>query len=36
MKKAIAGYTPNVAWMRFRTTDGFDMDGAGTSASTPK
>ncbi len=36
MKKAIAGYTPNVAWMRFRTTDGFDMDGAGTSASTPQ
>jgi hypothetical protein len=36
MKKAIAGYTPNVAWMLFQTTDGFDMDGAGTSASTPQ
>jgi len=36
MKKAIAGYTPNVAWMLFRTTDGFDMDGAGTSSSTPQ
>jgi hypothetical protein len=36
MKKAIAGYTPNVGWMLFHTTDGFDMDGAGTSASTPQ
>jgi hypothetical protein len=36
MKKAIAGYTPNVAWMLFRTSDGFDMDGAGTSSSTPQ
>jgi len=36
MKKAIAAYTPNVAWMLFRTIDGFDMDGAGTSASTPQ
>ena len=36
MKKAIAAYTPNVAWMLFRTTDGFNMDGAGTSASTPQ
>ena len=36
MAKAIAGYTPNVAWMKFQTTDGFDMDGAGTSASTPQ
>ena len=36
MKKAIAGYTPNVAWMLFQTTDGFDMDGAGTSSSTPQ
>lgn len=36
MTKAIAGYTPNVAWMKFQTTDGFDMDGAGTSASTPQ
>jgi len=36
MDKAVAAYTPNVAWMLFRTTDGFDMDGAGTSASTPQ
>jgi Subtilase family len=36
MKKAIAGYTPNVAWMVFQTNDGFDMDGAGTSSSTPQ
>ena len=36
MDKAIAGYTPNVAWMMFQTNDGFDMDGAGTSSSTPQ
>jgi hypothetical protein len=36
MDKAIAGYTPNVGWMLFHTNDGFDMDGAGTSASTPQ
>jgi hypothetical protein len=36
MKKAVSGYTPNVAHMRFQTSDGFDMDGAGTSASTPQ
>jgi len=36
MKKAIAAYTPNVAWMLFQTIDGFDMDGAGTSSSTPQ
>jgi hypothetical protein len=36
MKKAIAGYTPNVSWMMFKTDDGFDMDGAGTSSSTPQ
>jgi Subtilase family len=36
MEKAIAAYTPNVAWMKFRTTSGFDMDGSGTSASTPQ
>ena len=36
MEKAIAGYTPNVAWMRFQTNDGFDMNGAGTSSSTPQ
>ncbi|HEU0157174.1 MAG TPA: hypothetical protein VFQ82_13960, partial [Stellaceae bacterium] len=36
MDKAIAAYTPNVAWMKLNTTDGFDMDGAGTSATTPQ
>ena len=35
MEKAVAGYTPNVAWMKFQTNDGFDIDGAGTSSSTP-
>jgi Subtilase family len=36
MEKAVAGYTPNVAWMDFESTDGFDMNGCGTSASTPQ
>jgi hypothetical protein len=37
MEKAIAGYTPNVAWMDFKTLpSGFDMSGGGTSASTPQ
>lgn len=36
MVKAIAGYTPNVAWMKFQSASLFDMDGAGTSASTPQ
>ena len=36
MQKAISGYTPNVAWMKFKTVNGFDMDGEGTSASTPQ
>jgi subtilisin family serine protease len=36
MKKAIAAYTPNVAWMKFRTRHQYDMDGAGTSSSTPQ
>jgi hypothetical protein len=36
MAKAVAGYTPNVAWMKFQTTDAFDMDGRGTSSSTPQ
>jgi hypothetical protein len=36
MKKAIAGYTPNVPWMLFQTQNQYDMDGAGTSSSTPQ
>ena len=37
MDKAVAGYTPNVAWMDAKTTpNGFGMHGAGTSASTPQ
>ena len=36
MQKAIAAFTPNVPWMKFETTDGFDMSGGGTSASTPQ
>ena len=37
MKKAIAAYTPNVAWMEFgNLPSGFDMSGGGTSASTPQ
>ena len=26
MQKAISGYTPNVAWMKFKTVNGFDID----------
>jgi hypothetical protein len=29
MKKAIAAYTPNVAWMKYRTNDQFAMDERG-------
>lgn len=37
MEKAIAAFTPNVAWMNYKDTpDGFDMNGGGTSASTPQ
>lgn len=36
MEKAIAGFTPNVPWMRFNTVDGFDMDGGGTSCAAPQ
>ena len=37
MEKAIAAYTPNVAWMNYKVFPcGFEMDGAGTSASTPQ
>jgi hypothetical protein len=36
MKKAIAGYTPNVGWMNFGTRHQYDMNGGGTSSSTPQ
>jgi hypothetical protein len=37
MEKAVAAFTPNVPWMRYdRLPAGFDMDGGGTSASTPQ
>lgn len=37
MEKAIAAYTPNVAWMQFKDLPGgFSMDGGGTSSSTPQ
>lgn len=36
MAKAAAAYTPNVPWMTRGTTDGWAMNGAGTSASTPQ
>ena len=39
MEKAVAAYTPNVAWMSNKNKDnpsGFTMDGGGTSASTPQ
>jgi subtilase family protein len=37
MDKAIAAYTPNVAWMTFNDLpSGFNMGGAGTSSSTPQ
>ena len=36
MYKAIAAYTPNVPWMERGTVDGWDMNGKGTSASTPQ
>lgn len=37
MKKAIAAYTPNVPWTAYQhNPHGWDMDGGGTSASTPQ
>ncbi len=36
MAKAVGAYTPNVPWMRWNTDNDWDMDGAGTSASTPQ
>jgi subtilisin family serine protease len=36
MDKAIAAYAPNTAWMTMGTACDYDMDGGGTSASTPQ
>jgi hypothetical protein len=36
MDKAIASYAPNTAWMTMGTACDYDMDGGGTSASTPQ
>jgi hypothetical protein len=37
MKKAVAGYTPNVPWMCSKTNpQAWDMNGGGTSAATPQ
>jgi hypothetical protein len=37
MKKAIAAFTPNVPWMNYKVLpSGWDVDGGGTSASTPQ
>jgi hypothetical protein len=37
MEKALAGFTPNVAWMKFDDLpSGFEMSGDGTSASAPQ
>lgn len=36
MVKAVAASTPNVPWMKLGSTNGWALDGAGTSASTPQ
>jgi hypothetical protein len=36
MEKAIAGYTPKVAWMEYKGAAPFSMRGSGTSCSTPQ
>lgn len=36
MEKAAAAYTPNVVWMKYDDPPGFEMNGGGTSASTPQ
>jgi hypothetical protein len=36
MEKALGGATPNVPWMRLGGPTAWEMDGAGTSASTPQ
>jgi subtilisin family serine protease len=36
MEKALGAYTPNVPWMRLGNPKAWEMDGSGTSASTPQ
>lgn len=36
MKKAVGGYTPNVAWMKYESQHDWELNGGGTSASTPQ
>ncbi len=36
MRKSLGAYTPNVPWMGLGNTMAWDMDGGGTSASTPQ
>ena len=36
MERAIAAYTPNIAWAKWRQPDVIDLDGAGTSSATPQ
>jgi hypothetical protein len=36
MVKAIAAYTPNVPWAKWKTENKFDQNGAGTSCATPQ
>jgi subtilisin family serine protease len=36
MEKAVGAYTPNVPWMRLGNPRAWEMDGSGTSASTPQ
>jgi len=36
MRRAIAAYTPNTTWARWRQPDVIDLDGAGTSSATPQ
>jgi len=36
MRKSLGAYTPNVPWMRLGLPTAWDMDGGGTSASTPQ
>ncbi len=36
MVKAIAAYTPNIPWAKWKTKNGIDQDGAGTSGATPQ
>jgi hypothetical protein len=36
MDKAVASFAPNTAWMRYPTSNEYDMNGGGTSAPTPQ